>query len=272
MESITLSHGCFDELHIQSTPTRAFTTSLDTWTSSTKLLAKFQNNLSAGNINLNGLIVDQLKIKRRKLGELTWQDVTALEFYDSTPTYQYIDCLVEAAETYEYASVPSTSSVEGTYSTGQVDVDFDGGFIFDKDTKFHALYNFEIGDVNFNQPNSTVELLGSKYPIVMYAATTSYISGSVKCMVVSDSSALECEIDPAAEKAKRLALMAFMTNKRPKMVKDASGYFMLINVVGTPKLEPIMMLNAYIYNIEFDYVEIGDPYDTTTLQNNAIID
>lgn len=273
MQNITLNNGIYDEFHIQSTTSGTFTTSLDNWTSSTLLLAKFQNSLSAGNIMLNGMAIDKLKIKKRKINTLIWSDVASITFDSDTVNYQYTDKLVESSETFEYSIIPCSSSVEGEYSTGQIDVLFDGAFLSDAESNYQLFYNYELGDINLNMPNSTVELLGSQYPIIIYSATTQYKSGSIRAMLISSTTVNAYGvIDVNAEKLYRNTLITFLTNKKPKILKSTDGQFMLISIIGTPKLSPNNDLNAYIYDLSFDFVECGNIYDYTTLLAANIIE
>jgi hypothetical protein len=265
MENITITNGIYDEFHLQSSTSGTFTTSLDNWTSPTVLLAKFQNSLSAGNIYLNGMIIENLLIKKRKINTLTWEDVVTLSFNNSIVNYSYIDNLVEGSETYEYAVFPSTSTVTGDYIINNIDVDFEGAFLLDKNSNYQLLYNLELGDVNLNIPNSTVELLGAQYPIIMYSSDVQYKSGSLKAMLVSNTTATGSGIDAVAEKIYRKTLMDFLTNKNPKILKDMGGQYILINIVGAPKLTPNNSLNGFIYDLSFDWVEVGNATNNDSL-------
>lgn len=258
MQNININNAVYDEVHLQSITSGTFTTSLDSWTSSTVLLAKFKDDLAAGNVDMNGMLIDTILIKKRKVDDLAWTTVAEITFDSDTYNYTYIDKLVESSETYEYAIIPASSGTEGDLSTGEIDVLFEGAFLLNKDYNYQLFYNFELGDVNLNIPNSTVELLGSKYPIILYSATTNYKSGSVKCMLVSSSiSTLSGNIDVNAEKIYRKNLMDFLTDKKPKILKDMGGLFSLISITSIPKLTPNNDLNAFIYDLSFDFVECG---------------
>ena len=271
-QNITLTNGVYDEFHLQNVYTSTFASTLDNWTSSTLLLAKFQDNLSAGNIDIGGLTIETLKIKKRKIDTLVWEDVAEIIFSSDTSTYTHNDRLVESSEEYEYVIQPCTSSVEGDYSAiTSIDVLFEGAFLFDADYNYRLFYNFELGDVITNIPNSTVEFLGAKYPIVLYSAITDYKSGSIRAMLISDATVSANAIDIKAEKVYRKALMEFLNNKQPKLLKSMDGNYMLISITSTPKLSPVNSLNAFVYDLSFDFVEINDASDYDILVENGIV-
>ena len=272
LSSVMMTNGIYDEIYIQSSPTYTFTTDLDNWTSSTVLLAKFHNNLSGGNVSVNGLTVEYLIVKRRKINTLIWETVVSIPFDKTIRNYEIFDRLVEANEEYEYAVVPATLSVEGEYAVGNIETNFIGSFLFDNTHNYRLFYNFELGDVDCNFSNSTIEVLGNTYPIVMYSSNVNYKSGSVKAALISDTSASQYNIDPIVEKVYRKGLKDFLTNKKPKILKSMDGLYSLISIVGTPKLKPYNQLNGFIYDIDFNWVEVGATDYSTLLAAGIIVE
>lgn len=260
-----------DELYIKTDTSTVFSTTKESWQPSTIIKAPFISDLHGGNINLNGLTITELRFKRKKIDELEWTKFVTVP-YDSTKSfYEIVDRVCESFETYEYAVVPYGGGLEGDYKIKQVEVEFYNCYIFDKLNNYQLIYDLELSDIPYNIPSSTIETLGAKYPIVVYPSNLNYRSSSVKCKIVSDSTAiLGGKIDGKQEKLLRNSIMAFLTNKKPKIIKDGSGNMLLISIIGSPKVIPYNELNQLIYDLSFDFVEIGT-FDETTLTNAGLL-
>jgi hypothetical protein len=89
-------------------------------------------------------------------------------------------------------------------------------------------------------------------------------------MLISDATVSANAIDIKAEKVYRKALMEFLNNKQPKLLKSMDGNYMLISITSTPKLSPVNSLNAFVYDLSFDFVEIGNT-DYDILVENGIV-
>lgn len=266
---VNLSNSKVDEIEMRSNIVIPFDINKRTWNTDNLLLAKFQNDLEGGNIDLQGAVLDKLIFKRRKIDDLTWIKIYECDFVSGTNIYSVLDRIVESGEKYEYAVIPCTSTIEGEYLSSQIDVAFSAAFIFDKTTQFKLMYNLEIGDIDNYMPNSVVETMGSKYPIVLYGSDLQYKRGSIKCILLTDTSS-DGIINIRQEKLLREQIMLFLTNKKPKGLKSPDGLYMMINIVDTPKLTPNNQVTG-MYDVSFSFVESGSLYDIGDLTEAGLV-
>jgi len=120
--SIKLQNCIADTLHIDRT---AESDDPVKWTGNTRLLARFNDNFEAGNIDPNELNITKWRIKRNKPNELK-QTVGEVENQWNVE-HQFEDYMVKSKQEYEYTVVPLIDDViEGDNITHPVDVDFDG--------------------------------------------------------------------------------------------------------------------------------------------------
>jgi hypothetical protein len=59
--------------------------------------------------------------------------------------------------------------------------------------------------------------------------------------------------------------MKFLKNKKPKILRDSAGRYYLISITGNPKEIPNNGLQGSIAEVDFQFVEIGNPYDSKTI-------
>lgn len=247
--------------------------SKEEWHYTQILLALFEENLEAGNVSLNGMPIEFIKIKKRKKEDLIWNEVKHVPFDKNVKDYYYIDPYVSALDDYEYAVQPiGAGGVAGNNIYNEIEVDFDGAWLIDKEKQYKLLYNLEIGDYETVIPSTVVETLDSQYPYVLQNGNIKYRKGSLQCMLVSDSTINGYGlIDRKQEKRIRENIMSFLTNKKPKLYKDSSGMMMVIMLDGNPRLIPRNDLSQRIYELSIDFIEIADT-DTQSLIDNGLLE
>lgn len=246
------------------------------WSYDTVLLAKFHNNLSAGNIENNGMKIEKLKLKKRNIKNMTWTDVKTFVFDPNIHNYNYLDRLVEALETYEYAIQPMTSNVLGEEKTEKIDCDFEGAWIIGKDKQYQLIYNMELNDIETVNKTTVYEPLGSKYPIVVTNGDINYKKTSLKALLITDTTISgdveDVQIDRKAEKRLRQEIEKFFNERRPFIFKDSSGNYMLAMNTTPIRLIPNNDLSQRVYEVSLDICEIGDAYDTNLLKQYGFIE
>ena len=269
--NIELSNSITDEIHIKQDVDLDFTTAKDNWIPPTIGIAKFQDDLHYGNFTLAGLEITHLKFKKRKSNSNKWITFKVIPFDKNTTTYEVIDRLIEADEEYVYGVSPATSTIEGDVKQITITAEFDGMYISDKDNYYRLLYNYELGDILHNTPSTIIETLDSPLPTIMYSVSN-FKQGSIKCMLISDNTVnANGAIDKKTEKALRNQIMSFLTNKKPKLLKDGSGNFVGIQIIGAPTLTPYNELGQQIYDLSFEFIETVDLSDQTTLEYSGLI-
>lgn len=260
-EIIEIKKAIYDRLRLDESSNINCTSEKLPWDYDTVFLANFQQNLEAGNINLNGLPVNTLRIRRRRKDVLRFETIKEFEFDPDKLTYEFDDRFLEAHEDYVYGIQPLGGSVENPVSgntiIAEIETDFESVWIMNKDTQFQLKYNLEVGGYEANIPTEIQETLGRKYPIVFSNGNVNYRRGNLSCLILSDSTANTNNINPKEEKQMRRLITNFLTDKKPKFYKDGSGESMVIMIMGSPTLSPRNRYGQLIYDMSVDFVEVA---------------
>lgn len=278
INQIRLSGALIDRLHLQNNGIRndelLYDAQKHDWDINTVILAEFQNNLIGGIVGVDGNVVKYLRIKKRKQGDLSWQTYYTIPYEADVIRYLVEDLFVEAEQTYEYAVYPiaeeeSGEIVEGRPTPAQpVYVRFDHAHIFDGECSFDLIYDLNLGTLSGAIGATTIETLGSRYPYVTYGAKN-YRRASVNCLLVSQES-ITGQLDAYGEKQLRNRIFAFLTNKKPKIIKNADGLYVLAEISSDIQLSPVNTLVG-LYNLSFEYTEIGDANDAKLLADLGLL-
>ena len=279
VNEFTLKGGTFDELHITKDNTEIDNTIEKTeWTMNTVLLAKFQNSLVAGTIGIDGKEMYKIELRKRRKGEINFQTYFSVDYEPSINLYTIIDKLIENEEEYEYCirGVAQNTNEDGDvigdiYSNDsspvEIYISYEHSHLFDSTDSFDLIYDLRIDSMVNQIGANTVETLGSQYPYVIYGQTN-YLTGSMECLLVSEESATG-SVNLRSEKELRKKILTFLNNKQCKVLKNEDGTYMLIEIIGTPTLIPSNEVLG-IYQVNFQYVQIGNADDIASLQKANI--
>ena len=279
MQDISIQNGIYDALEVLQDTTINNTDVIQSknWTDTTLMLAKFQENLSAGSVNVGNNEVYSIQFLKRKKGETEWQLCQEVIYKKEQETYSFTDRYIESQQTYQYAIRPTAREYDdnGIYvgsiigenspqsEKTEINVVFDYAHLFDNETSYDLLYNFKLGDITANIDANTITTLGGQYPFTIYGASK-YKTGSVTCLLVTEESATGL-IDIGAEKILRNNIDNFLSNKKPKILKCDDGTYLLISISDNYTLIPDENLLGS-YSLSFNFTEIGDANDVDTLK------
>lgn len=262
VNDFTLTSGCFDELHITKDSVEIDNSTEKTdWTINTVLLAKFQGDLVAGTLGVNGYPITRIEIQKRKKGEEFWQTYFSINFNENINLYTIIDKFIENEENYEYCLRPVAKDNKnaeiygGNTSPSEIYISYDHAHIFDNTADFNLIYNVKLGNITNQIGANQIQTLGSQYPYVIYGQNN-YLTSSLECLLVSEESATG-NIDIKSEKILRNKILTFLQNKECKIFKNVDGLYMLIKIIGTPTLIPNNDILG-VYQVSFEYVEVGN--------------
>ena len=236
--STKLTNAIYDNFNITRDTTEFGESEFPDWDYDTILNADFNDNIFGGNLKY---LVDQvtgIKIKRRIKGEFDWVTfkyvpVTSLESLNFT----FNDFLNAYGTEYEYALVPMLNDIEGEYIVNSILSKFSGVFIGDAKQTFSFLHDVNFTSNSRNQQVATFEPLGRKYPVIVANGVLSYESGQVTASVVNDDFDKTGNIDRPAIVQKKNKIKDFLTNKKPKILKD-------------------LILGQFHSNMEYKYIEL----------------
>jgi len=213
--------GIFDKVHILSEElTLSQLLAIDitaeiAWTNTTVMLAEFNNNLNAGNLNLGGNVT-KWEVYRIANGDTNLVKVASVD----GAVESFLDYTVPPYYTYTYSVFGSTSTeISEPLTTTSIYADFFNYFLIDEDT--NAVYLFDLNaslGTTQNQEDVTIYSTYNQFPTISQGArkyrTTnlSAICGDVECNNVLTQPPLYVD-----------ALRDFIMNGRSKIFKTRKG-------------------------------------------------
>lgn len=276
-KSIKVQNGMFDKLYLENGTDKPYDPDYSTeWDLLTIMSAGFNNNLNAGNLEYLLGVIKGVRIKRREVGTKDWALLAEYALSpNSTLKFNLVDNTAKSNTEYEYALVPILDidgGSEAQYMINTIMTSFDGVYICDKDTiyKFYSGVSFGTGE----QRNVTgiYEPMGRKYPIIVSNGVTSYYKSSLKSTIITDDDLKNHTINRKEEVVYRKNILDFLTNHKPKIIKDWNGNAWLVMVLDNPRIEPNNYLGFGISDIEFNYAEVGDANSTEDLILSGLSD
>lgn len=267
MYELELKNCIVDKLEIRTRTDIPFSTNKTEWDIDFIANGDFHGDLEAGNIDNGGVFVEHIIFKKRKTVDSQWVTAYVMDYTSAIRYYSYIDKLVQSNEEYEYAIVPMTANVEGEYTTATIDCSFDGTWICDKESGYKLFYNLEYGDIESVVPATAIETF-NQYPTVIYGSSD-YSKGNIKAVVMTDNDVDKGIISPKEERILRSNLIKFLKNRKPKILKDASGRFYIVSTLNARET-PNNSVAQSIGSVSFDFIEVGDATSVDDLQNNNL--
>lgn len=262
----------FDDIYVTANPEMKMDELTGNWDPYTELYAKFDVNINAGNIEYNTKSIDTILVKRRKKGTFKWTTILVYNAEDVNDLiFSGYDYLAASETTYEYAVVPVYGHVENIYYTNEIYSSFDGIHIAELD----KIYGTPIGttcDITRNAPSAVAELINNKYPKYINNTIANYDTGTATGKFVETSCDTGvCGTDFKSTWTYRNDVLAFLTDRKPKILKYETGGMWLINVTGKPTDTGDEEGLSDFRTISFEWVEIGDCDDEATLYYAGLI-
>ena len=270
ISSVTLLNAIFDELLItQDTNTEYSNIIEQTWDFDTILHAMFDGNLHAGNVDFTLDQVSKIRIKRRKIDSYDWITlfeipIEKIEDFD----FERIDRYARSNQEYEYALVPVIGDNEGNLNINTIKSEFEGIYLVEKTLGYGSAIETTISTQK-NRPTSVINTLGRRTPYVISNGMNNYYSGQVSTVFV-DQNLDTCEYDTVNGWKYREAIMDFLCDGKPKILKHEDGRMWMINITGSPS--ETESPHPLYPTTTFDWVEIGDVNSSNMLYENNFID
>ena len=276
IENITstkLTNAIFD--HFNVTRDTALPTNMDipdNWTYETILNAAFDGTTSAGNLDYMVEQIGGIKIKRRVKGQFNWLTLSYVPISEVDDLAFTFNDFLNAYDTeYEYALVPVVNGVEGEYIIDEVLSKFSGVFIGDAYQSFKFLFDVNYTSNARNQQIGTFMPLGREYPIIVANGVLSYESGTFTGTILNDDFEQTGQINRAAIVAKKDAIKDYLTNKKPKILKDWNGNVWLVMIVDSVPVNYKAGSGMGIPQVQFNWVEVGKADNQQDLFDAGIV-
>lgn len=268
-----VQNGIFDHFNVSRDTSFDYSSIIPTdWDVNTLMNASFAGNASAGNVAQVASGVTSVRVKRRIKGTFDW--ITIREIPVAKPedlSFVITDNLNAYNVEYEYAYVPMTEDVEGSYIIESILSKFEGVFICDIDTvfKFYAGVEYDTNDAI--QQVGVFQPFNRKYPIVVSNSIMQYQTGGIGGWVLPEDYEDTHVFDRSKIVKEKEVLLNFLMNKKPKILKDMNGNNWLVYFTGNPSVTYDNNYGQGMLKVSAQWTEVGDPNDKTDLYENGLI-
>lgn len=268
-----LQNGIFDHFNATRNVTFDYSSIIPTnWDLETIMNADFKGNASAGNVSQVTSSITSIRVKRRVKGTFDWIIIKEIPIKKSEDLSFVITDNLNAYNTeYEYAFVPMLGDVEGNYIIESILSKFEGVFICDTDTVFKFMAGVEYNDNAVNQQIGVFQPYNRQFPVIVSNSVLQYKTGSIGGWVLPEGFESNRTIDRVALTKEKEVLLKFLTNKKPKIIKDMNGNNWLVYFTGNPTLSYDNNYGQGMVKVNAEWIEVGDPNDKTDLYENGLI-
>jgi len=266
--SVQLENALVDDIYVTvNTAVSTTTVKPTSWSSQDILNADFQNTLEGGSISGNGQYITSVVIQNRDANGLIWNTVTNIPYVQGTNVlFQYNDKYVQNGESYEYTLTPYINSVQGIVAPVGVYItaNFDATFLTDKNNNYMLMYDIKQGDITYNQNSKIFEPLDAQYPIIQYGSLN-YRTGKISATLLSDTSLNSSTgFVINSEVVLRQNLIAFLTNRQAKLLRNRFGENILVTIVNKPSIS--FATSQPIATVNFEFIELNNINSSTLSQ------
>ena len=224
--NIELSNAVYDELHVrQSTGTMTTSSEKDNWQIDTVMLARFENDLEAGNFQNDGVKISKFAVRRRKFGE-TQDLVIGYKDLTNDVVFTYQDYTQPRGKLI-YTVVPiGDNTLEAKGSSVIVESDFSGFHIVDKDKNHVLSFDKFIG----SEPNVSMTLNKGRVQIDTFSKYPSFFYNEQQYHTFSLQAAFLKDEWESLNAMYEFVLNEFVTSYKPFIVKGGDGSVYVVNV------------------------------------------
>ena len=217
-----IENGIYDHFNVSNNVTKPYNPTIPTdWDWETVMDCDFENNISAGNVEQIERDITGYRLKRRKVGEFEWTIIKEAKINSiSELTFTFADNLALNFTEYQYAAVPILGDVEGDYIVEQIATNFKGVFICDLDTVYKLYSGVAYGNNDQVRQVGVFTPYGRQYPVVISNGLQNYQTGSIQGKVLPADFEQTGNIDRKEITARKNTLLKFLTNGKPKVIKD----------------------------------------------------
>ena len=268
-----LQNGIFDHFNVTRNVAFDYSSIIPTdWDIDTIMDADFKGNISAGNVNQVASGITGIRVKRRVKGTFDWIMIKELPVEKSEDlSFVVTDNLNAYNVEYEYAFVPMLGDVEGNYIIESILSKFEGVFICDADTVFKFMAGVEYSNNTANQQIGVFQPYNRQFPVIVSNSMLQSKTGSIGGWVLPERFETNRVIDRTAITKEKEILLKFLTNKKPKIIKEMNGNNWLVYFTGNPNMSYDNNYGQGMVKVNAEWTEVGDPNDKNDLYENGLI-
>ena len=296
IDTIEVNNGVFQHVNvIDSCNTNIDNTQPTNWQNNFVFDCSF-DSLNGGNVE--GLLdgINKLLVKRRPSNKYTkisegWVTVASLSIESEDDLQFTVYDYVTANNTeYEYTLVPTLSQMQGGVLVEVESSITDNSVVLDVYSEFNGVFLCNVGhserlqagvtyDNNtYNQLTGTHQTLGAKYPIIVSNSIIDYASGGVTGTILNRGYGKLDGVTGEMVRLDRQAIIQakeefvnFITDHKPKILKDWNGNMWLVMIVDSPTYSFFNDWGMGLGSLQFSWNEIGDTSSEKDLEQAGMI-
>ena len=162
-------------------------------------------------------------------------------------------------------SIPPRTVWGKNINKNSITSNFKDYFILDRNISYHIIFNTSL-NIDLNKSIGVVNTLGRKYPFVISNGMSQYKTGSLNFALAP---MIGCNIDTENGYDYRTQFEEWITNGKPKILKDWTGQIYMMNITSNIPID-YSFYQLPSYQIQFS--EIGNALDENDMYNNGFID
>ena len=255
--SVMVGNGIFDEMILSLDANMPYSSEMPTEDMSSVLFVKFNNSIdNEAPLDHN---YNKVVLQRKDDTMLTWWTLESLQISPSTTFAQleYDDYFIPSGVKQSYALTIYEDDVPSKTYTVDVVPKWGRVFLSDKDENYKLNYAVIYSNGSQNIQNGVLMPIGAKYPIVIQNAEGNYKSGSLQFKVLGYQFEEDRTLDRNSIVKQKEDILAFLTNGKPKCIKDYNGNIVICKVINSPQVSYDANWGNGIVTISFDWVEQG---------------
>lgn len=275
LKYVELTNGVYQFWDLTENVNLSFSIDKPIWTKNTIMNCTFNNNINAGNIDIDIDNIKSINISKQYINKSIKDDISLFNRSVSEEKDLYFDI-------YDNF-IPNNSIIDyklllylkdDTYVVVEIkrlNIYFNGCFISDRNDSFKLYSAVEYNSTTQNIPTSIQLPIGKKYPIIIKNAQTNYEAGQISFLVLGESFEKTRVINRMDVVNQKEKIINFLTNGNTKFYTDWNGNTKIISISNSPSISYNSSYGNGILSISFDYVEQGDWREQEDYYTNGLL-
>ena len=270
--SVMVGNGIFDEMILSLDANMPYSSEMPTEDMSSVLLVRFNDSIE----NEAPLDHDYNKVvlQRKDDTMVTWWTMKTLDISptDTFAQLEFDDYFIPSGVKQSYALTIYENDIPSKTYTVDVVPKWGRVFLSDKDENYKLNYAVIYSNGSQNIQNGVLMPIGAEYPIVIQNAVGNYKSGSLQFKVLGYQFEVDRTLDRNSIVKQTNDILAFLTNGKPKCIKDYNGNIFICKVINSPQISYDANWGNGITTISFDWVEQGKYNNYEDMTELGLID
>jgi hypothetical protein len=246
-------NAIFDEMDVRERTDIDISNIHEEWQIDTRL-QWLCDSIEAGNVQNSGMKIEKFAIKRRHIDELTPVTLGYRDFINND-TVEFSDYTQPNDSNLVYSIVPISDQLEGIPNEINVNSEFVGWWIVDKETNEvlgfdQFLDSSPTVETQLNQSKVQIDTL-TKFPRFIYTSQSYHTFSLTATFLPEENERIGKKYEDILDK--------FIYSHKPFLIKSDTGCVYICDISNPKKSTPLNTWNGYEYmTFTIDCVEVAD--------------